>query len=78
MQDQPDQTTLSKGNDPDSLIMSEARDATAIDNLEDTSFDFHGGVRRLIETLRPNRNINRYLINIALRQVRDCSGAATT
>jgi hypothetical protein len=30
MQDQPDQTTLSMRNDPDGLIMSEARDATAI------------------------------------------------
>jgi hypothetical protein len=29
--------------------MSESRDATAIDNLEDTSFDFDGGVGRLIE-----------------------------
>ncbi len=32
MQDQPDQTTLSMRNDPDGLIMSEARDATAIDD----------------------------------------------
>ena len=36
-------------NDPDGLIMSEARDATAIDNLEDASFDFYGGVSSLIE-----------------------------
>ena len=36
-------------NDPDGLIMSEARDATTIDNLEDTSFDFYSGVSRLIE-----------------------------
>ena len=49
MEDQPDQTTLSMRNDPDGLIMSEARDATAIDDLEDTSFDFDGGVSRLIE-----------------------------
>ena len=34
MQDQPDQTTLSMRNDPDGLIMSEARDATAIDDLD--------------------------------------------
>jgi hypothetical protein len=34
---------------PNGLIMSESRDATAIDNLEDTSFDFDGGVSRLIE-----------------------------
>jgi len=49
MQDQPDQTTLSMRNESDGLIMSESRDATAIDNLEDTSFDFDGGVSRLIE-----------------------------
>ena len=49
MQDQPDQTTLSMGDNPDGLIMSEARDTTAIDNLEDTSFDFYGGVGSLIE-----------------------------
>jgi hypothetical protein len=49
MQDQPDQTTLSMRNDPDGLIMSEARDATAIDDLEDASFGFYGGVSSLIE-----------------------------
>jgi hypothetical protein len=32
-------------NDPDGLIMPEARDATAIDDLEDASFGFYGGVR---------------------------------
>jgi hypothetical protein len=32
MEDQPEQTTLSMRNDPDGLIMSEARDATAIDD----------------------------------------------
>ena len=49
MQDQPDQTTLSMGDDPDGLIMSEARDTAAIDNLEDTSFDFYGRVGSLIK-----------------------------
>jgi hypothetical protein len=49
MQDQPDQTTLSMRNDSDGLIMSEARDATAIDDLEDASFGFYGGVSNLIE-----------------------------
>ncbi len=49
MKDQPDQTTLSMRNDSDGLIMSESRDTTAIDSLEDTSFDFYGGVSRLIE-----------------------------
>ncbi len=38
MQDQPDQPTLSMGKGPDGLIMSEARDRAAIDNLEDASF----------------------------------------
>jgi len=37
------------GNDADGLIVSEARDTTAIDNLEDASFDFYGGVSSLIE-----------------------------
>jgi hypothetical protein len=36
-------------NESDGLIMSESRDATVIDNLEDASFDFDGGVGRLIE-----------------------------
>ena len=49
MEDQPDQTTLSMRNDPDGLIMSEALDATAIDDLENASFDFYGGVSSLIE-----------------------------
>jgi hypothetical protein len=49
MQNQPDQTRLSMGNDANGLIMSEARDAAAIDNLEDASFDFYGGVGSLIE-----------------------------
>src|SRR5258708_16335398 len=49
MQNQPDQTTLSMRDDPDGLIMSEARDATAIDDLEDASFGFYGGVGSLIE-----------------------------
>jgi hypothetical protein len=49
MEDQPDQTTLSMRNDPNGLIMPEARDATAIDDLEDASFGFYGGVSSLIE-----------------------------
>ena len=49
MQDQPDQPTLSMSNGPDGLIMTEARDATAIDDLEDASFGLHGGVSSLIE-----------------------------
>jgi hypothetical protein len=34
MQDQPDQATLSMGNGPDSLIVSQAGDRPAINNLE--------------------------------------------
>jgi hypothetical protein len=49
MQDQPDQTTLSMRNDSDGSIMSESWDATAIDNLENASFGFYGGISRLIE-----------------------------
>ena len=49
IQDQPDQMTLSMRNDPDGLIMAEARDRAAIDDLEDAFFDFYGGVRSLIE-----------------------------
>jgi hypothetical protein len=49
MQNQPDQATLSMGDDPDGLIMSEARDTPAIDDLEDASFDFYGRVGSLIE-----------------------------
>jgi hypothetical protein len=37
------------GNGSDGLIVSQARDRAAIDNLEDTSFDFDGGVSRLVE-----------------------------
>jgi hypothetical protein len=49
MEDQPDQSTLSMGNRPDGLIMSQARDAAAIHNLEDASFGPGGGVGRLVE-----------------------------
>jgi hypothetical protein len=49
MQNQPDQTALSMRNDPDGLIMPKARDATAIDDLENASFGFYGGVSSLIE-----------------------------
>jgi hypothetical protein len=47
MQDQADQTTLSMRNESDGLIMSESLDATAIDNLEDTSFDLTALAARL-------------------------------
>jgi hypothetical protein len=49
VQDQPDQPRLSMGNGPDGLVMSQARDRAAIDDLEDTSFDLYSGVRSLIE-----------------------------
>ena len=47
-QDLPNQPTLSMGNRPDGLMMSQARDGAAVRNLEDTSFDLYGGVGRLI------------------------------
>jgi hypothetical protein len=49
MQDQPNQLTLSVGNGPDGLIVSQAHNRAAIDNLEDTSFGLYGGVGRLVE-----------------------------
>ena len=38
MQDQPDQPTLSMGDGPDGLIVSQARNRAAIHDLEDASF----------------------------------------
>ncbi len=49
VQDQPDQSTLSMGNGPDGLIVSQARYRAAINNLEDTSFVSGRGVSSLIE-----------------------------
>jgi len=49
MQNQPDQTTLSMRDDPDGLIMPRRGTPTAIDDLEDASFGFYGGVSSLIE-----------------------------
>jgi len=49
VQEQPDQATLSMGNGPDGLLMSQTRDRAAIDNFEDTSFGLYGGVRSLAE-----------------------------
>jgi hypothetical protein len=49
MQDQPDQATLSMGNRPDGLIMSQARDGAAVHNFEDASFGSGCGVGRLVE-----------------------------
>jgi hypothetical protein len=40
MQDEPDQSTLSMGNGPNGLIVSQAGDRPAINNLEDASFGF--------------------------------------
>ena len=37
------------GNGPDGLIMSQARDRAAIDNVEDASFCSRCGVGRLVE-----------------------------
>jgi hypothetical protein len=49
VQDQPDQSTLSMGDGPDGLIMSQARNRAAIYGLEDASFCLGCGVRSLIE-----------------------------
>jgi hypothetical protein len=49
VQDQPDQSTLSMGNGPDSLIVSQARYRAAINNFEDASFGSGRGVSSLIE-----------------------------
>ena len=49
VQDQPDQPTLSMGNGPNGLIVSQARHRAAIHNLEDASFGSGCGVGRLIE-----------------------------
>ena len=48
-QDQPYQSTLSMGNRPDGLIVSQARDRAAINNIEDASFGPGCGVSSLIE-----------------------------
>ena len=45
----PDQPTLSMGDGPDGLVVSQARDRTAIHDLEDASFGPGCGVGRLIE-----------------------------
>src|SRR6266702_4204298 len=49
MQDQPDQPTLSMGNGSDRLVVSQAWDRAAINNLEDASFGPGSGVGRLVE-----------------------------
>jgi hypothetical protein len=49
VQDQPDQSTLSMGNGPDGLVMSQAWDRAAIHNFEDASFGPGCGVGALIE-----------------------------
>jgi hypothetical protein len=49
VQDQPDQSALSMGDGPDGLIVSQARDGTAIHDLEEASFAPGGGVRSLIK-----------------------------
>ena len=49
VQDQPDQPTLSMGNCPDGLIMSQARDRAAIHDLEDAAFGPDCGVGCLVE-----------------------------
>jgi len=49
VQDQPDQPTLSMGDGPNGLIVSQARDRAAIHDLEDASFGSGCGISSLIE-----------------------------
>src|SRR6266436_3335403 len=49
VQDQPDQPTLSMGDGPNGLIVSQARDRAAIHDLEDASFGSGCGVSSLME-----------------------------
>src|SRR5215469_10481443 len=49
MQDQPDQSTLSMGNSPDRLVVSQARDRAAIHNFKDASLGSSCGIGCLIE-----------------------------
>jgi len=49
VQDDPDQPTKPMGNGSDGLFVSQARHQTAINNLEDASFNLNCGIGRLIE-----------------------------
>src|SRR5258708_37058836 len=49
MQNDPDQATKPMGDGPDGLIVSEARDESTIDNLENGPFRLGCGVGTLIE-----------------------------
>jgi hypothetical protein len=49
VQDQPDQSTQSMGNDAYSLIVAESRDRAAVYNFEDASFGSGCGVSSLIK-----------------------------
>jgi len=49
VQDQPDQPALSVSDGPDGLIVSQSRDAAAIENLEDASFGLDCRVGRLVK-----------------------------
>jgi hypothetical protein len=62
VQDQPDQPTLSMGNDPDGLIVSESRDRAAIYNFENASFGSGCGVSSLI-----TRIVSRLVLPLSLR-----------
>ena len=49
VQNEPDESTLSMGDGPNSLIVSQAWDGAAIHDLEDASFRPGGGVSSLIQ-----------------------------
>ena len=50
MQHHPDQLTDAMRNRPDSFVVTEARNETTVDHLEDTSFTLDGSIGSLIET----------------------------
>ena len=49
VQDQPNQPTVSMGNRPDSLFVSQTRYRTTINNLENSSFSLDCGIGCLVE-----------------------------
>jgi hypothetical protein len=49
VQDLPNEPTKAMGDEPDGLLMTQARHIATIENQEDAPFVFHRGVGRLIE-----------------------------
>ena len=86
VQDKPDQSTLSARDGPDRLIVSQARDRAAIDNLEDASFGLGCSVgTRALSVLSRRTTVSRHtrssehnFIDIGVRrqQFAEVAGAA--